>query len=314
MIPLLTNPDKFSKDYIDGKRQCYINPFRFYLAVSIVFFLLVGLSMAKDKYDDLSNGTSTEIINFKFDGETDTKIDSEKKLNQKEVDSIKRIVSHEMEKSWIPVPENAKKEVLKEIDSSAVKPKKRTDSIEFSSSNSSLEKMYYFQKKNPEVKMDSALDSLKLEKNFKNRFLFTRAEYISNFLKSNEGQRQFINQLLSYGSVALFIMLPFFTLFLKLFYIRRKFIYIDHLIFVFHIQTVFFMIFSIVFILNLVGFEPKTGVFLVLFILYLLIALKKFYQQGYLKTFVKFLLLNFSFTIVASTGIAIVSLVSFALA
>lgn len=270
--------------------------------------------MAKDKYDDLSNGTSTEIINFKFDGETDTKIDSEKKLNQKEVDSIKRIVSHEMEKSWIPVPENAKKEVLKEIDSSAVKPKKRTDSIEFSSSNSSLEKMYYFQKKNPEVKMDSALDSLKLEKNFKNRFLFTRAEYISNFLKSNEGQRQFINQLLSYGSVALFIMLPFFTLFLKLFYIRRKFIYIDHLIFVFHIQTVFFMIFSIVFILNLVGFEPKTGIFLVLFILYLLIALKKFYQQGYLKTFVKFLLLNFSFTIVASTGIAIVSLVSFALA
>jgi hypothetical protein len=41
--------------------------------------------------------------------------------------------------------------------------------------------------------------------------------------------------------------------------------------------------------------------------------MKKFYQQGYFKTFVKFLLLNLTYSIVASIGIAYVLLISFAL-
>ncbi|WP_420793206.1 DUF3667 domain-containing protein [Polaribacter ponticola] len=40
IIPLLINPGKVSRDYIDGKRQRYTNPFRFYLTVSIIFFYL----------------------------------------------------------------------------------------------------------------------------------------------------------------------------------------------------------------------------------------------------------------------------------
>lgn len=290
------------------------------MAVSIVFFLLIGLSLAKEKYNELSSGTSSEIINFNIDedeideNKNENKTIEGKESTQKKVDSIKKLVSKEMNKSWIPIPEDAKKEVLKEIDSNAVSPKKRKQSKEFSSEFSSFEEIYKFQKKYPETKIDDALDSLKLEKNLKNRFLFTRAEYISTFMKSKDGQRQFINQLLSYGSVALFIMLPFFTLFLKLFYIRRKFTYVDHLIFVFHSQTVFFMIFSIVFILKLSGFQPKAGIFFLLFLIYLLIAMKNFYQQGNFKTFLKFIAVNISFLIISSIGITIVSIISFALA
>ena len=54
LIPLLTKPGKVSRDYIEGKRQLYTNPFRFYLTVSIVFFLLVGLSSTINKYKDNS--------------------------------------------------------------------------------------------------------------------------------------------------------------------------------------------------------------------------------------------------------------------
>ena len=37
---LLFNPGKISKDYIEGKRQRYANPYRFYLTASIIFFII----------------------------------------------------------------------------------------------------------------------------------------------------------------------------------------------------------------------------------------------------------------------------------
>jgi hypothetical protein len=48
------------------------------------------------------------------------------------------------------------------------------------------------------------------------------------------------------------------------------------------------------------------------YFIYLFIALKQFYQQGYFKTTVKFLLLNLSYSIVASIGIVFVLIISFA--
>jgi len=119
--------------------------------------------------------------------------------------------------------------------------------------------------------------------------------------------------MISYTSIALFIFLPFFTLFLKLFYIRNKYTYVDHLIFVFHTQTVFFMLFSIYFILVICNIKPKLWLFIMLFLIYLFIAIKNFYKQGYLKTFVKFCLLNSVYFIISSIGITLLALISFAL-
>lgn len=45
LIPLLTNPGKVSKDYKEGKRSRYSNPFRFYITVSIISFLILGLKL-----------------------------------------------------------------------------------------------------------------------------------------------------------------------------------------------------------------------------------------------------------------------------
>ncbi|PQJ79366.1 hypothetical protein [Polaribacter porphyrae] len=168
-------------------------------------------------------------------------------------------------------------------------------------------------KKYPDSKIDPALDSLGYEKNFTNRFLFTKAKNLNSITKDEDSRSQFFSQVLSSGSVALFLLLPFFTLFLRFFYIRRKFGYVDHLIFVFHVQTVFFMLFSIFFILRICKLKPEIWIFIVLFLLYLIIAMKKFYQQGYIKTFFKFLLINMSYFFIAFVGVILVFLVSFAL-
>ena len=41
---LITRPGALTLDYISGRRQCYIRPLRLYLATSVVFFAISGLS------------------------------------------------------------------------------------------------------------------------------------------------------------------------------------------------------------------------------------------------------------------------------
>ena len=172
-----------------------------------------------------------------------------------------------------------------------------------------------FRDKNPNMGVNEALDNLKLKKNPWNRFLYTRAEVLNSFRdNTTKANKEFLQELISYASVSLFIFLPLFTLFLKLIYIRRKFTYVEHLIFVFHTQTVFFILSTIFFIIS--QFVVNTDVMLTftgLFLIYLYIAMKKFYQQGYFRTFFKFMLLNTIYAFLGALGSAIVIVIAFAL-
>lgn len=181
--------------------------------------------------------------------------------------------------------------------------------------NSTIIKMKDYQEAHPEVPMDAALDSLKIKKDFWNRFLYTKAKKINAFsTNTREENKKFIQEIISYASVSIFIFLPFFTMFLRFIYIRRKFTYVEHLIFVFHTQTVFFILLTLFYLLGLAtGSESIGWIFTVLFLIYLLIAMKKFYKQGYIKTFFKFCILNIGYIILASIGFAILSAVAFAI-
>ncbi len=309
IIPLLIKPGKVSRDYIDGKRQRYSNPFRFYLTVSIIFFLLIGLSKTIDKYEALTTEAGQEIAKVE---EKDTIKETKEVLTQAKIDSIKEKLDKDLKKSFVPVI--ARKKILEEVEKSAkdtVALNNGGNNINFGGTR--LDDFAKYVEKYPDAKMDVALDSLGFEKNFTNRFLFTKAKRLNSVTKSKESRDAFFSEVLSYGSVALFVFLPFFTLFLRFFYIRRKFTYVDHLIFVFHTQTVFFMLFSIFVVLQLFETNPSLGLFIFLFLLYLIIAMKKFYEQSYLKTFLKFLLLNFSYFMVGIIGVIFVFLISFAM-
>ncbi|WP_439128640.1 hypothetical protein [Polaribacter sp.] len=265
--------------------------------------------MTKDKYEDLAEDSADKIVD-------EIKEDKGKKdFNEKEIDSIRNNAAVILNQSFIPIPKKTKEKVLKEVEKEIKKEKDTTESknddfnVTIAGGHNRLDKFIKYQKKNPKTAINTALDSLGFEKNFTNRFLYTRAKAV-NSLVTKDSREEFLSQILSYSSVALFILLPFFTLFLKLFYIRRKFTYVDHLIFVFHVQTVFFMLFSIYFILEILDITPEIWIFLALFLLYLIIAMKKFYQQGYFKTIVKFFLLNFSYFLVATIGFSLLSIIS----
>lgn len=289
-----------------GKRHRYSNPFRFYLTVSILFFLILGMSKNIDKFKELKNGTlqePTNIISFENDAP----------VKNVDIDSLKNAVNKELKNVWIPLDSAKRKKIVDQV---AKDPKDSTKTIsrnQIDFEGLEINEFLKFQKKYPKLNIDESLDSLQKEKTFFNRFTYSRAKVINSLITEGKSQEQFRNQLLSSSSIALFILLPFFTLFLKLLYLRKKYTYVDHLVFVFHTQTVFFMLLAIYFLAKLFGFTPTLWIFTVLFLLYLLLAMREFYQQDYFKTFVKFILLNFTYFLISIFGIVIVGLVSFAL-
>jgi hypothetical protein len=310
LIPLLIKPGLISRNYIDGKRQRYSNPFRFYLTASILFFLILGLSKSIDKFEAIKEGTpkkKSAFVSLSND-KTDEKI---KKVG---TDSLKKAVSIKNENSGKPLDSVKRIKIMNPIaeeanDSISTLTKDKIEANQFHK----IKQYLQFQKEHPEIHINDALDSLQKEKTFFNRFVYNRAKVINSLIDETETQEQFISQLLSYGSASLFVFLPVFTLFLKLLYIRRKYTYIDHLVFVFHTQTIFFILLSVYFLIALFGATPQLWLFISLFLIYLLIAMHKFYKQGYLKTLIKFSMLNFVYLIMGTIGVLLVGLISFAI-
>lgn len=99
----------------------------------------------------------------------------------------------------------------------------------------------------------------------------------------------------------LFLLLPVFALMLKAVYLRSRRLYIEHLVFSFHIHTFIFlmMIFgALVEILLPAALHSVSNVFTATVPFYLVIAMRKVYGQSWPRTVVKFILLSLAQVVV----------------
>jgi hypothetical protein len=314
-IPLLLRPGKVSKEFIEGKRAKFVNPFQMYLNVSVVFFLLLGIT---NKIDSDNNANNNFL-------ESTKNLDSLAQIAPQKLDSVFTIAKDEVINA-MPNDSTASNvvtnfgDVFKIIETESDKDSTEyiyhiksdtTGSIGFFNK---LNDFQHYHNEYPTYNNETGLDSLGYQKTFWNKFYYLQIiKANENFkqLRSDGGER-YKNKLTSYISISLFIFLPIFTLFLKLLFIRRKFTYMEHLVFVFHTQTVFFLLLVIFYLLNFfIEMESVIGIFVILFLIYLYKALRLFYQQGRFKTFVKFILLNSYYMFLALVGFSIVAVLSF---
>lgn len=97
------------------------------------------------------------------------------------------------------------------------------------------------------------------------------------------------------------------ALLMKLLYIRRGYYYVEHLVFNLHYHTIAFLLISLS--LGIAGgFTPESGISgiaVLLMQIYLLIALRRYYRQGWIKTFFKFCIYNFSYLIIFTLFLSI---------
>jgi len=116
------------------------------------------------------------------------------------------------------------------------------------------------------------------------------------------------------------LMMPALALVLKLLYIRRKKYFVEHLVFSFHYHAFAFFIVGIAaLLLNTNWFKgtnaeedaplPIIIAFLILLI-YLFIAMRRVYKQGFWKTFIKFNILNFSYLFIFTLFFVLTAIVS----
>ncbi len=293
---LLFKPGIITRNYVEGQRLKYANPFRFFLSVSIIYFLIQGLSTSLGFDNDLSavkvNGDPINvttnldsIINqIPVNGEEALAIDSLKTV----LDSIRKNTTNII-KEENPKTKDQNSTYLSESD---------LDTIRWD--NRVVERFLLYRKfyKNTEIKNSyQALDSLQHPKTKLNNWLYNKNDAIERVSDNPWG---FANYLMGKVPFFLFFFAPIFALFFWIIYSNKKYSYMEHLIFIFHIFSFVFLASLIVYIPDLIlGNVGALLAILLTFIgpFYFYKALRNFYKQGRLITFLKFIILNFVFFI-----------------
>jgi hypothetical protein len=101
----------------------------------------------------------------------------------------------------------------------------------------------------------------------------------------------------------MFLLLPLYAFLLKLFYIRRKRLYVEHFIFALHVHAFAFLLFF-----AMLAFRNVPVVSAVLFFwlpFYILLAMKRVYVQGWFKTITKWWVSGWLYMILLTFGVAV---------
>jgi hypothetical protein len=121
----------------------------------------------------------------------------------------------------------------------------------------------------------------------------------------------FTRYLLGQFTWMLLTMMPALALTLKLMYLRRRRYFVEHLVFTFHYHAFAFLLMSAALLLN-AYFEEAPEWALLAIMIYMFLAMRRFYAQHWLKTFVKFCalcffyLMTFIFFLIATLAISAV--------
>lgn len=313
---LIFRPGQITKEYTDGKRMHYANPFRFYLSVSIIFFLLWGIITKVESYqvDENANPVYTHEKTTAIVDSTSQKIDSA----QKEIDSIQK---NKVNVSF-PGTNNFNVHITEDslqTEDTSKKTKKtylsETEINQLSLSNRMSEKLEIysdFHQEHRSLSPREALEQLNHQVSSSNLWLYKKTVDMEFFRENTDFAVDYFFSKLPF---VIFFFIPVFALCIKLLYIRKnRFTYMEHLTFAFHVQSLLFVLMIFALILDFIFDSNIFGsIAIFIFAFYLYKALRRFYEQGRFKTIVKFMILNTLFTILATFTAIVYVLLSFSL-
>lgn len=274
---LLLRPGFLPAEYIKGKRASYLNPIKKYVFTSAIFFIIffsvfkAGESLDLNVEKPLSSEERATYIKKISTALKKDSADLKLKTALQELqDTTKELTYKDMMSYWDDFN-------FFNIGKRSYKNREIYDSVQ--QSLPANERDNWLQRK-------LQLRNLELKKKYQ--------------LDPDNGARKMFDVFLHRLPVLLFVSLPIFALLLKLLYFRRKkFYYADHGIF--SIYHYIFSFFLFLFVLgldklnDLIGWGVLELIVLLIFLsggVYLFIAMRRFYGQGFFKTLLKFTLLN----------------------
>jgi len=330
LYALLLRPGRITKDYVNGKRVTYTNPFRFLLSLAFLYFLMFTYNNRFSNLDEAAKNFDGTIMNGPISFDLDSgnlEVDSvalEKQSEKaiKTLDSLKNVnpdIMAGLKKfDSIKTDDPEMSSQLNYLDSLGVfmqgvsEKKKQKDSFmdtdpagyfksleKKSGMDAFTKKAEFFGlyiKKDTLYNFEQAMTNYNIEESTTNKMAFN---FSNSIWKVMSQPGTWINDTISKLPFIIFFFLPVFTVFISLVYIRNNYTYTDHLIFSFHNQSLLFILLILSLTLDTIFDINSSGIFLLIFGFYLYKAMRKFYGQGRFKTIVKYIFLNTIFMILA---------------
>lgn len=273
LFSLLFKPGFLTKQYFAGKRVRYAPPFRIFIFVSFILFLLL---------QTYTNRGLTTVLDTDFKDKI--KLDS---TAVSVADSVMSDLSEEMS------PED------KAITDSLLTQygvKKDTAKLEDLDFKLNLESF----RDTRDLRKSLDLYASSLEQDLEEETDPEERAKIREYIRLCRSPESAVAKILKYISYAFFILLPLLALLLKVVYIRRKQNYVRHLVFSIHVHSFIYLL--MIFVVGMylaidANLEWLTTITVFLIPAYLIIAMKKFYGQRTRKVILKFFVVSFLYNI-----------------
>lgn len=158
-----------------------------------------------------------------------------------------------------------------------------------------------------QLSTDSILQMDTISSNSFEKYLKSKVK----LLRNKQGRKEFKDKLRSYISMGMFVLIPLTALILFLLFYKGSF-YIQHLVFILHLQSLMFLVFTVFNLLSLLASWDIFGTInTLLFLFFLLVWIKKFYLLKWGAAVGKSLLFLLLFGIIFSVFLAVVAGISF---
>ena len=304
LIPLLIRPGRLTRDYLEGRRARYMPPFRMYLVLSLLFFVIaffdpreeLGL-LFEPQPEIATEATATDETGVAETGSTGT--------GTAEADAIKQEILDELAQEGIVVPDESTDGW--KIDENGIRFTIDEDDDDDADDG------------------DCNIDASDLEDLpnwLARRLTVERLQRICERTRLDDG-RALVDNLLDNIPAALIVLLPLMAFVLKALYPLSKRYYVEHLLFFVHFHSFFFLILSLqILFARMAGLLPIPEALAILTIVivsfyvpvYLFVSMRRVYGQGRIVTFFKFIvlviayLLGFAATMLGALTIAAFSI------
>jgi hypothetical protein len=334
--PFIIRPGFLTLEYISGRRKSYANPIRIYLIISVFFFSTIGIvgrTMVKNNTsytigDDLV-ATDSLVSHFSDVLKIDSLENREKKKLLKK--TFKDLPFKEQTKLMDKLDDDDTQQLfdlgLADYSSfnygginpanfspdSAQYAKKARDTTAFILNRLNEQKIRELDYKGNYTD-GQILDSMRLEGTLKWWEEYLAIQKIRIERGGGEAVTDYIIKNLP---LMMLLVIPIFALVLKLVYIRRKHLYVQHLIHGLHLHSFAYLIYGLANLVLVYLIESDAiGFFFALatFIgvsTYAYVSFLRFYKQGWFKTVIKFNLVGWIYMFTITIFFVIEALVSF---
>jgi len=306
LIPLLIRPGRLTHDYLAGRRARYMPPFRMYLVMSLVFFVVAFFNPREELAllyaPEIEEPTPEEADA----GEADAgEADADTQMGTDEPPpAIPEEARAELERFGMDVDAiNQRIATAEANDSEGL-------SISFGDDAGDTEA----------EDCDLDWDVSNMPQWIQVRFSEERVQAVCERIRADDGDT-FGKRVLDNVPLALFILLPLMALVLVFLYPLSKRYYVEHLLFFVHFHAFFFLILTLqVLWTRLIGSFNGPGWLAVLPVIatslyipvYLFKAMRRVYEQGWALTMLKYLLLVIAYAVGFGTMLLLAFLIAVA--